>query len=323
MNELKLQRVGPGVEILEIGDVPIRQFFNEKVLKYYTRGSDQANEATLVFYLLYGPQGEKVRLKVRDTDGSIRHAELTRNSTRKDGSRFAYRFIESMFTPTVNSRMLDDGVLYINIPNFQSENKQVQVDFERLIDTLDVSAIEGMVLDVRYNSGGSDAPVKKIVSCLIDEAVKSPTNHYFHYVPANIPWGKEALLWKSRDSEIVPRDGKRYFGPLVILTGPATHSSAEDFVIELKQRGRTLIVGEKTSGGAGGRLAFSLPGGGEFGLSTFKATYPDGREYMGTGIQPDVEVRPTLDDIIKGKDRVLEKGIEVINGWESFSLEDK
>ncbi|NQT27306.1 S41 family peptidase [candidate division KSB1 bacterium] len=317
-DEMKFERIYPGLEILQIDNVPVREFFNDKVLKYYTRGSKQADEAVLIFYILYGPKEEKVRLKIKDTNGSIRTVELSRNSKGKDNRPFLYRFIENVFTPTIQSKILDDGILYINIPNFQSENQQVYIDFQKLIDTLNVANIKGLIVDVRYNMGGSDAIVSKIVSCLIDTPVKSPANHYFHYVPANIPWGKESISWTSRYSEIVPRDGMRYLGPLVVLTGPTTHSSAEDFVIELKQTGRTIIVGEKTSGGAGGKLTFILPGGGEFALSTFKATYPDGGEYIRIGIQPDVEVHLKLDDIINRYDSILEKGIEVINNWTSF-----
>ena len=316
--ELISERIYPGLEILEIANVPIRKFFNEKILKYYTRGSKQADEAVLVFYLLYGPKEEKVRLKIKDTNGGIRTVELTRNSMGNDSRPFLYRFIENMFTPTIKSKILEGGIFYIHIPNFQNENKQINLDFEKLIDTLSISKCKGLIVDVRNNLGGSDAIASRIVSCLIDTPVKSPVNHYFYYVPANIPWGRESVSWTSRDWEIKPREGKRYLGPLVVLTGPATHSSAEDFVIELKQTGRTIIVGEKTSGGAGGTLAFTLPGGGEFALSTFKATYPDGREYMKVGIQPDVRVKVKLDDIVHGHDNVLERGIDVINNWASF-----
>jgi len=39
---------------------------------------------------------------------------------------------------------------------------------------------------------------------------------------------------------------------------------------------------------------------------------PDGREYVGTGVHPDIVVHPTLGDVMQGNDRVLEKGIKVL-----------
>jgi len=38
--------------------------------------------------------------------------------------------------------------------------------------------------------------------------------------------------------------------------------------------------------------------------------FPDGREFVGIGISPDVSVHPTLQDLLKGTDPVLQKGID-------------
>ena len=67
-------------------------------------------------------------------------------------------------------------------------------------------------------------------------------------------------------------------------------------VIELTQRDRCVTIGESTSGGAGGKLSFSLPAGGEFNMSTFRATYPDGRDYMNNGISPDIKIENFFKD---------------------------
>jgi C-terminal processing protease CtpA/Prc len=40
--------------------------------------------------------------------------------------------------------------------------------------------------------------------------------------------------------------------------------------------------------------------------------YPDGRETQRVGIVPDMEVKPTIEGIRKGKDEVLEKALEVM-----------
>jgi C-terminal processing protease CtpA/Prc len=106
---------------------------------------------------------------------------------------------------------------------------------------------------------------------------------------------------------------------MVILTGPVTNSSAEDFVIELKQTGRAVTVGGRTSGGAGNPLEVPLPGGGTFRVATFTATFPDGTEYVGTGIRPDIEVYPTVRDLIDGKDPALHKAAEVLKDWKAYA----
>ena len=118
--------------------------------------------------------------------------------------------------------------------------------------------------------------------------------NYPHYIAAYKAWGKEDV-WSTDKTTINPRDGKRYLGPIVVLTNSITNSTAEDFAIELKYGKRATIVGQKTSGGAGNTLEFELPFGGTFNLATFKATLPDESEYIGIGMAPDIEIITTVE----------------------------
>jgi C-terminal processing protease CtpA/Prc len=311
-----------GCEILQIDGIPVKQVFHDKVLRYHTRGSKRADEAVGVFYLLYGPEGTNVRLTVRGRDQGIREVDLTRNATTGKHSPFMYTFITHLMANTVEHSWVSDSILYVNLPNLESSNPGIRDDFLALIDTANLARIKGMIIDLRYNMGGSHNILHPIVSSLIDAPVQTPLDHYVEYAPALARWEKrDAFSVKTRNWEVQPRDGKRYLGPLVLLIGPTTHSSGEDMAIELSQTGRCMTIGARTAGGAGGRYAFPLPGGGEFSVSTFKATYPSGKEYMATGILPDIEIHQTLDDILEGKDREVEKGIEVVKNWESIFSE--
>ena len=53
-------------------------------------------------------------------------------------------------------------------------------------------------------------------------------------------------------------------------------------------------------------------GGGCAMITTTIQMVPDGRKYR-DGIKPDIEVYPTVQDIIENKDPVLKKGIEILN----------
>ena len=308
--EIERERVYPGLEILEIGDgVPVRDHFEANVLRLRTQGSRQADEALLPFYLLYGPEGEPVRLKVRDPDGTVRAVALTRASGDRNGAPFMPRFLSNMMAPAITSRLLDDGLLFVSIPTF--ENPDLAGQFLDLIDGMDPSAIRGMILDLRNNMGGSSATGNAMVSGLIEEPVTSPLMTYRQFSGAEQAWGREPH-WTTTHTEIAPREGRRYLGPLVVLTDAITHSSAEDFVIELQTGERARVVGERTAGGAGNGLSSPLPGGGTFTVSTFRATYPDGKEYVGLGIEPDLEVAPTRRDILNGTDPVLERAAALL-----------
>jgi C-terminal processing protease CtpA/Prc len=135
------------------------------------------------------------------------------------------------------------------------------------------------------------------------------------YVPAHRSWGRPTGWLEGGPAVIEPRNGKKYAGPLVVLTGPGTFSAAEDFLVPLQYAKRAILVGEKTAGSTGNPIRIPLPGGGMFMVVSKRDMFPDGREFVGIGISPDLEVHPTQKDLLKGTDPVLQKGIDVIRNW--------
>jgi hypothetical protein len=53
-------------------------------------------------------------------------------------------------------------------------------------------------------------------------------------------------------------------------------------------------------------------------MATFRAYLPDGGEYVGIGLRPDIEQEPTKTDIRSGVDSVLAKGLEVLGNWDVY-----
>jgi C-terminal processing protease CtpA/Prc len=51
---------------------------------------------------------------------------------------------------------------------------------------------------------------------------------------------------------------------------------------------------------------FQLPGGGRVGICSKRDWMADGREFVGVGIQPDLTVAPTVQDVRAGRDPVME-----------------
>lgn len=298
-----------GTEILKVDGVPVRHYFNEHVLKYHTQGSPHGSDAFYVVYLLYGPADVPIELDVRDRSGLERTVVLKRNSWEGQGPliyEFAYN---SLVADKIGSEIIKKKILYIKIPSF--EQAGIMDSFLELIDRTDLSGIKGMIIDLRHNTGGSSRYCNAMVGALVDEPVSTPLRHVRYYSSGYKAWNK-AQLKDDFHSMIQPRDGKRYIGPMVVLINAVTNSTAEDMAIELKSTGRATIVGEPSCGGAGNTLTFDLPGGGYFRMATFKATWPDGTEYIGKGIQPDVVIVQSIDDIVNGKDTVLENAVKLL-----------
>jgi hypothetical protein len=118
------------------------------------------------------------------------------------------------------------------------------------------------------------------------------------------------LEWEEiAADEIKPAEGPRFDGPVAVLTSAATFSAAEDFLVAWKNSGRGAIIGSASGGSTGQPLNFSLPGGGSARVCTKRDTFPDGREWVGIGIQPDIEVHPDIADLVVGRDIVVERAL--------------
>ena len=76
------------------------------------------------------------------------------------------------------------------------------------------------------------------------------------------------------------------------------------------KRGKT--IGEPTGGSTGQPLLFALPGGGKARICVKRDLFPDGREFVGKGIQPDISVAPTVSGIRSARDTVLEHALELL-----------
>jgi C-terminal processing protease CtpA/Prc len=100
--------------------------------------------------------------------------------------------------------------------------------------------------------------------------------------------------------------------PTALLIGHNTASAAEDFLIFADNQKHMIKIGEKTFGSTGQPYSFDLVGGATARICTKKDTYPDGREFIGYGIKPDIEVKQTVEDYLLKKDPVLAKAQEYL-----------
>jgi len=89
-------------------------------------------------------------------------------------------------------------------------------------------------------------------------------------------------------------------------------SKAEVWAMMYRMYGATLI-GTPTAGANGRAINFPLPGQITVQYSGLGFYYPDGTQTQRTGIIPDIEVYPTMEDIMAGRDEVLEAAITFLN----------
>jgi len=202
----------------------------------------------------------------------------------------------------------EDGVAYIRIPSFSEpkfENAAIKA-------VQNLSKTKAIILDVRANHGGS-SPVK-----LLEALMDRPYRWWSESTPVSIgvfkyrgTLGEHSEVYWS--GGVQKPSAKGYRGPLYILVDGGCFSACEDFVVPFKDNHRATIIGERTAGSSGQPFGKEFDNGMGFGLSTKREFFPDGSEFEGVGIEPDIEVHTKASDLQTGMDSVLEKAHELIS----------
>ncbi len=146
----------------------------------------------------------------------------------------------------------------------------------------------GIVLDLRQNGGGAVSSLEYVI------------NDFF---PNRVPYGAFiSRKGKVDEEKSAWRDGVGYDGPVVALIGPSSASSAEILAHVFKHYDRATLIGRPTAGVVIASRYYRLRDGGELqiGMHDFKAL--DGTRLEGVGVEPDVEVERSLEDLREGYD---------------------
>ena len=303
--EIKSSSIKPGDEITHIDGRPVQELLQKDIYPYIFASTPQGRDLMAYPILLRGPAESRVALSIKTPKGALRKASLTRKSSG------LYLIPRPASQSDFEYQDLGDGFAYVALNTFA--NRDVVQEFDEKFE--EISHAKGLLIDVRENGGGSSSNGYAIISYLIDKPIKGSKWKTPQYRAAFQAWGRAGQWrWYEGDPSVIePRAGNRFLGLVVVLTGVGTNSAAEDFVVALHASKRAEIIGERTRGSTGQPLQFSFLEGKISGrVCTKRDTYPDGREFVGVGIIPDVEVYPTIADITAGRDVVLEKGLEVL-----------
>jgi carboxyl-terminal processing protease len=193
-----------------------------------------------------------------------------------------------------------DGVLYVRIPGFE-DSKLEDAAVEAVKSHLNAKAI---IVDVRGNGGGSTP--EKLLSVLMDRPYQewseaTPVRMGVLEIYQNV--GPHPFLHWS--APVLTPAQTHYTGQVLILTDVRCFSACEDFVEPFKANHRATIVGGRTGGSTGQPYFKTLGDGFSFSISAKREYFPDGSEFEGIGMTPDVAIELTPADLKAGRDPVL------------------
>lgn len=188
---------------------------------------------------------------------------------------------------SVRSKMLEDGIGYIRISQFQ---EQTGTDLAEALKGLEKEKANSLILDLRNNPGG-------LLSVAVDV-----TGEF-------IPPGKMVVSIKGRNGEKgeYVTDAKRpyYSLPMVVLVNEGSASASEIVAGAMQDWGRAIILGTQTFGKGSVQTVIPLSDGSGLRLTTAKYFTPKGKSIQNTGITPDIIVKikePKDHPIIREKD---------------------
>lgn len=207
-------------------------------------------------------------------------------------------------TPSMDWRLLpaeelpegaaDAQIGYIEHRLFSDRSPQ---EMEAALEDLRAEGADRIILDLRGNPGGYVNSVVSIADMLLDAGV--------------------VMTEKRADGadRVFKSDKNPLAGdiPLVVIVDGASASASEILAGSLQDRGRALLVGEKTFGKGSVQIIYELPDESSMHITNAVWLTPDGHEINGKGLLPDVVIEPGSDPLPQAVDQVLllEPGVPI------------
>ena len=305
-NEMRVARPQRLAEILAVQGIPAESWIRDSVLPEIAAATPADRWQRAVTWMLEGEKGTSLHLLVRVPGQEPRGLSVTRSVSLND--RWPLE------PPVFAVESLPGAVAVIKIGALADEDVVRQLD--RAFP--DFARVQGLLLDLRNATTGKTEFAYQILARLSDRplaAVRWKTPQYRAVFRA---WNlaDSAITWYGPDSgTVAPRtDHPAYGGPMAVLTSSATSGAAEDLVAAFHAAGRGLVVGEPSAGSPGDVGSFSLPKNWSVQFSVTRHRSPDGAEFAGVGVKPDVLVSPTVNDLLAGKEPAVEKAREYFTG---------
>ncbi|MBC2837793.1 carboxy terminal-processing peptidase [Robiginitalea sp. SC105] len=235
----RLQQKPEGAKIVEIiSGGPVwrdqRLEVGDEILKVGQKDEPPVNIVGMrlddAIKLIKGPKGTEVVLTVRKVDGTVEEITLVRDVVE----------LEESFAKSSTVIKNDRKYGLINLPKFYVDfddynERNAATDVAREIERLKEEGVEGLVLDLRDNGGGSLKTVVEMAGLFIKDGpvvqVRSSA--------------RDKEIYEDRDERI------QWDGPLVILVNELSASASEILAAAMQDYKRAVVIGSEQTFGKG------------------------------------------------------------------------
>lgn len=235
----RLQKKPEGARIVEIiSGGPVwrdqRLEVGDEILKVGQSGETPVNIVGMrlddAIKLIKGPKGTEVNLTVRKVDGTIAEISIVRDVVELEES---FAKSATVKTPGGTYGLINLPKFYVDFDDYSERNAATDVAQE--IERLKEEGIQGLVLDLRDNGGGSLKTVVDMAGLFIK---KGP-------VVQVRSSAQQKEIYEDKDERI------QWDGPLVILVNELSASASEILAAAMQDYKRAVIIGSSQTFGKG------------------------------------------------------------------------
>ncbi|MBH3337760.1 MULTISPECIES: carboxy terminal-processing peptidase [unclassified Pseudomonas] len=258
-----------------------------------------------VVKLIRGPKGSTVRLEVipasnAPSDQSSKVVTITREAVKLEEQAAKKKVLElkhdgrdyKLGVIELPAFYLDFKAFRAGDPNYKSTTR----DVKRLLDELQAEKVDGVVIDLRNNGGGSLQEATELTSLFIEQG---PT-----VLVRNADGRVDVLADENK--------GIYYNGPLAVLVNRLSASASEIFAGAMQDYHRALILGGQTFG-KGTVQTIQPLNHGELKLTLAKFYRVSGQSTQHQGVIPDI----LYPDVMDTKD-IGESALPAALPWDSI-----
>ncbi len=197
--------------------------------------------------------------------------------------------------PSTEYKMLDNNIAYIRLNAFSNTTGD---ELHAALQELLANNPKGLILDLRYNSGG-----------YLDAAIQVGSEFLSDGVVAYEEYGNG-----TRNTFNVTGDGIATQIPMVVLVNEWSASASELVAGALQDRGRAQLIGVTTYGKGTVQNWIALSDNeGAVRVTIARWLTPNERNVTGSGLTPDVEVKTSDADAQAGVDTQLNRAVEILS----------
>jgi len=216
---------------------------------------------------------------------TVENAPLSQEPLHVPKADVAFDFTLDKPEIAFETRRLAGGARYVRFNEFNA------TQMDKVLAAIDLADEHGLILDLRRNHGGDFRERVRLLSRLL---------------PPHTVFERDVEAGRSY-AERTDFFSRRYHGPVVVLIGPASASSAETIPAALRDYHRAVLIGRTTNGSVLGSEKFLLPDRGWVQIPVNDVVTVKGEHLEAKGVVPDIVIMPSLSAIRAGRDPALER----------------